>query len=258
MKNTKRIVSLVICIVMLMSVCLFTGCSKQGIEQSSEQGSVQSSTDNTVVSSAETQEKEDDESFIENIIPNHLSAESAFGAFMNAQQNADVDAILDLMPPAYYDYRIAYGVSGGKTEEEARNSLSQSYRTLSMNVDLKEFGPDYDPATECEYFYQIIETKEGTSEQVKEVNDYFKGKFDFNLNAKEVVVIKYAYSILSKSGKLDTNENETYGVAFKIKGDWYFHEGGVIRNDLWITQKGLLVEDGVKWIMDYVEVSYDF
>ncbi len=267
MKKTRRIVSLAICIAMLLSVCLFTGCS----DKSTPVNAVVSSTEHT--ENADTQsgadisapeqesdepEEEDDESFLENIIPNHLTAESAFEAFMNAQQNADVDAILDLVPPAYFDYRIAYGVSRGKTEEEARKSLSQSYRPLSMSVDLKEFGPDYDPATECEYFYQIIETKEGTSEQVKEVNDYFKGKFDFKLNAKKVVVIKYAYVIKSKSGKLDTREIETYGVAFKIKGDWYFHEGGIIRNDLWMTQKGLLVEDGVKWIMDYVEVSYDF
>ncbi len=217
MKNTRRIVSLAICIAMLLSVCLFTGCSGQG------------------------------------------SAEGAFKAYMKAQENADSYAVIDLMAPAFYDYRIKLSVEEyGNTEEEAREAFARGFLPRARSVDAKMVGENYDPTTECDYTYEITGTKKGSSAQVKEVNEYVKNKYDIDLDASQVTVIKYTYSVKSKSGILDLRETETYGVAFKINGSWYYHNGGIGREFLWMTKSGLLVEDGVKWIMDYIEVSYDF
>lgn len=182
--------------------------------------------------------------------------ESAFKAYMEAQENADTDAIIDLLPPDFYDYVHDYCMDRLRedpTDEAIKKSIETRYRPIVLTFDMAQPElRDADLVKDFTFSYRIEDTYKASSAELKEFNNYTKEYLGFENNAQEIVLIKYRYTLKLKGEVYRSNDDiKGWGVCVKMDGKWYYGDSYGMSSYMWEDRQGLSVNSCVQWIVDW-------
>ncbi len=215
----KKVISLILCCVMLVAVLAFSGCDSK----------------KTGVSG---------------------SAEDALDTYIKAQDDLDCDAIIDLLPPDFYDFVYADSkdrVREEPTDEVIRNHVEMRYRPIVLTFDMAEPElRDADLKNDFSFSYKIEDTYKATSSELDEFNNYVKENLGFENKAQEVVLIEYRYTLKFKDKIYRNNEDiKNYGICVKMDGRWYYGDSHGFSSYMWEDREGLRINSCVQWIVDW-------
>ncbi len=182
------------------------------------------------------------------------NAEAAFEVFMNAHENGDMSEIIDLVPPSYYNYYKEKSIKDGYDKETAERIAEMNFRPTFFNVDfVNMLGYDFSMKDELSFDYKIADTYHASGSEVKEFNKFVKDKFDFNIGADDIVLIKAVYSVDSENDLIDRADMAERGICIETNGKWYYLSCSARRTaDLFTTRKGLQMEDYVEWMYNWL------
>ncbi len=186
----------------------------------------------------------------------------AVDKYMNAQDDVDSEAIIELLPPAYVDYIEKVHGEGrlNMSDKPFDEMMASRYSTIVERFDFLDYYPEVDMKDDFKFTHKITSRRRGSKSEVKEFNEYVKRSLDIDMNAEKVVLVKYTYDI--KVDKVDTDEEGTWlfdrnniedsGVCVKIDGKWYYLNNNGENSILWQVKVGLTVQDGVQWMYEWL------
>ncbi len=180
----------------------------------------------------------------------------AFEAYMKAQGENDTDAIIDLLPPDFYDFVYADSrdrVREEPTDEAIRNHVEMRYRPIVLTFDMAQ--PDLreaDLKKDFTFDYKIERTHNASSAELKEFNNYAKQYLGFDDKAQDVVLIEYRYTLKFKGEVYRSMDDiRGQGICIKMGGKWYYGDSNGFSYRLWVDREGLNTISSVEWIVDW-------
>lgn len=183
---------------------------------------------------------------------------AAFEAFMTAQSKCDKEAMLELVPPALYDYYYnkekLYTENKGEevVDEEIKEAVNKRFGPLVFKMDAIRFDKDIDFNNDFSFDYKITDTKKASSSELKEFNSYLKDHLGFTEKAQDVVLIKYTYTMKCKGEvSLGMEDITSMGAAVKMDGKWYYVDSTAGGSIMWTDGFGLVPEVCVQWAFDW-------
>ncbi len=210
----KKIVSIVLCCMMLVAALAGCGSDSTGYEKAFE--------------SFKTAQNNVDKDAMVKLVPPFL-----YDYYLNNRKNAAEERGIEF------------------NEQESRESINRMFRPTILNMDAAKFDKDVDIYKDFSFDYNITGTHAASSSELKEFNRYIKANLNTKDKAQGVVVVKYKYTIKYKGEAIIGFENARgSGVCVKVGGKWYYVDGNTGGREMWINGQGLLINDSVQWIVD--------
>lgn len=175
--------------------------------------------------------------------------------FGELQKTMNVQEMVDLTPPEYYEYYVNSLISSGEypSESDAREQadihfgtnniflLTSKAQRLSIYDEWREEGYISYVHTGC-YWYTA------NDDEVEELNSFLKKKFGFKKKVTAAEVMPFDYTIYNKEHEHIDSDGYLYGLSVKIDGSWYF----VTDSEYWMTGDYGSPSAYVSWIYQHI------
>lgn len=179
-------------------------------------------------------------------------ADSALGAYVEACETCNSQAIVDLVPAALFDFQCERLVLAGYSEEDAKAEVTNRYGAPLAKADFIRMHTEIDLTKEFDFTYTITSRYSASADEVAQLNSFVSDTHGFELNAEDVVLYKYTYSIASQNDIYSVQDVRDMGVALSIEGKWYYLAAGQTNQILWADGFGMNVENTVEWIYNWL------